>query len=261
MTTPDNGSGQGSAAAAAPGETHSPRFASIGSQYYAILVSLLTAFYLISNIAATKQMSFNLGFTDWVVDGGVFLFPLTYLLGGIITEIYGFRAAFRAVLIGFAAMVVGAVVFGLVTASPPVGDAHNQEAFEVLFGWDGVYVRILIASLMAFVAGQLMNAYIISWIKTRFGESNLWARLMSSTVFGQIVDTFIFGLVAFTTFPLFLNVLPGVDLFPLMGWGEFWNYFIFGVIYKCLIEWVLLPITYAVVGMLKRREPSYRRAA
>lgn len=239
------------------GKTSGVAFAHPGSQFYAVLVALLAAFYLISNIAATKTMAFDLGFTDWVVDGGVFLFPLTYLLGGVITEVYGFKAALRAVLVGFGVMVVGAIVFGLVTASPPSSEAYNQEAFEVLFGWDGVYIRILVASLLAFLAGQLMNAFVISWVKRRFGESNLWARIMSSTVFGQIVDTFIFGLVAFTTFPLFLNAIPGVDLFELMSWGEFWNYFIFGVIYKCLIEWVLLPVTYAVVGALKRREPSY----
>lgn len=253
MPLPDSASGQGSAAAAAPGETRNVRFAHPGSQFYAVLVALLAAFYLISNIAATKQMDFG----GWVVDGGVFLFPLTYLLGSIISEVYGFKAALRAVLVGFTIMVVGAVVFGLVTASPSLGDAHNQEAFEVLFGWDGVYVRILAASLIGFVLGQTMNSIIIVKIKKRFGESNLWARIMSSTVFGQTVDTFIFGLLAFTAFPLFLNALPGVDLFVMMSWSEFASYFVFGVIYKCLVEWLLLPVTYAVVRMLKRREPSY----
>lgn len=229
-------------------------FAHPGSQFYAVLVSLLAAFYLISNIAATKQMDFG----GWVVDGGVFLFPLTYLLGGVISEVYGFRAAMRAVFVGFTVMVVGAVVFGLVTASPALGEAENQEAFEVLFGWDGIYLRILVASLAGFVAGQLMNSYVIVWVKRRFGESNLWARIMSSTVFGQTLDTFIFGLIAFTAFPLFLNVLPGVDLFPLMSWGEFGSYFVLGVVYKCLVEFVLFPVTFTVVRALKRREPSYR---
>ncbi|WP_120006681.1 queuosine precursor transporter [Nesterenkonia muleiensis] len=253
MTMSDSAPGQGSAPAAAPGETRNARFAHPGSQFYAVLVSLLAAFYLISNIAATKQMDFG----GWVVDGGVFLFPLTYLLGGIISEVYGFTAALRAVLVGFAVMVIGAVVFGLVTASPALGDSHNQEAFEVLFGWDGVYVRILAASLIGFVLGQMMNSIIIVKIKQRFGESNLWARIMSSTVFGQTVDTFVFGLLAFTAFPLFLNALPGVDLFVMMSWTEFGSYFVFGVIYKCLVEWLLLPVTYAVVRTLKRREPTY----
>ncbi|TLP93847.1 VUT family protein [Nesterenkonia salmonea] len=253
MTTPDNGSGQGSAPAAAPGETRNVRFAHPGSQYFAVLVSLLAAFYLISNIAATKQMDFG----GWVVDGGVFLFPLTYLLGGIISEVYGFRAAMRAVFVGFTVMVVGAVVFGLVTVSPALGDSHNQEAFEILFGWDGVYIRILVASLIGFVLGQVMNSVVIVKVKERFGESNLWARIMSSTVFGQVADTFIFGLIAFTAFPLFLNVLPGVDLFVMMSWTEFGSYFVFGVIYKCLVEFLLFPVTYGVVRMLKNREPSY----
>ncbi|GAA1802805.1 queuosine precursor transporter [Nesterenkonia flava] len=226
-------------------------FAQVGSRFYPTLLALLAAFYLISNIAATKTMAFDLGFTEWVVDGGVFLFPLTYLIGGVIAEVYGFRAAFRAVLVGFSVMVIGAVVFGLVTASPATEGAWNQEAFEILFGWDGVYLRILVASLLAFLAGQLVNAVVIVRIKARFGERNLWARLMSSTVFGQIVDTFLFGLVAFSAFTVFLG------LEPMMSWGEFGNYLVLGVIYKCLIEWVLLPVTYAVVGALKRREPSY----
>lgn len=257
MTTPDSASGQGSVATAAPGETtQKARFANTGSQYYVTLVALLTSFYLISNIAATKQMDFG----GWVVDGGVFLFPLTYLLGSIISEVYGFKAALRAVFMGFTVMVVGAIVFGLVTISPALGGSHNQEAFEILFGWDGVYVRILAASLIGFVLGQTMNSLIIVKIKQRFGESNLWARIMSSTVFGQILDTAVFGLVAFTAFPLFLNVLPGVDLFVMMSWAEFGSYLVFGVIYKCAVEWVLLPVTYTVVRTLKRREPSYSSA-
>ena len=259
----DPTSGQGSAAAATdPGETQNSTpahhtsgasaraakapaaFAQTGSQFYAVLVSLLAAFYLISNIAATKQMDFG----GWVVDGGVFLFPLTYLLGGVISEVYGFKAAFRAVLVGFSVMLIGAVVFGLVTISPAVSDAYNQEAFEVLFGWDGMYVRILIASLLAYLAGQLMNSFVIVWVKGRFGESNLWARIASSTIFGQILDTALFGLIAFTA-------LFGLD--PLMSWGQFASYFIFGVLYKCAVEFVLMPVTYTVVAQLKRREPSY----
>ena len=260
MTHTDSASGQGSAASAAgPGKT--PRttadagtqparntvFAHPGSQFYAVLVSLLTAFYLISNIAATKQMDFG----GWVVDGGVFLFPLTYLLGGVISEVYGFRAALRAVLVGFTVMLIGALVFGLVTISPAVSDSHNQEAFEVLFGWDGMYVRILIASSLAFLAGQLMNSCVIVWIKRRFGESNLWARITSSTIFGQILDTALFGLIAFTAV---------LGLEQLMDWGQFTSYLVFGVIYKTAIEFVLLPVTYLVVGMLKRHEPSYTAA-
>ena len=233
---------------------HSASFAHPGSQYYAVLMALLTAFYLISNIAATKQMDFR----GWVVDGGVFLFPLTYLLGGIISEVYGFRAAMRAVLVGFGVMVIGAVVFGLVTASPALGDAENQEAFEVLFGWDGVYLRILVASLAGFLVGQLMNSLVIVRVKRRFGESNLWARIMSSSVFGQSLDTAIFGVIAFSTVPTLLNVIPGVDLFPLMSWGEFGSYVVLGVVYKCLVEFVLFPVTFTVVRVLKRREPSYR---
>lgn len=235
-------------------ERSSASFAHPGSQFYAVLVSLLAAFYLISNIAATKQMDFG----GWVVDGGVFLFPLTYLLGGIISEVYGFRAAMRAVLVGFAVMVIGAAVFGLVTASPALGDAENQEAFEVLFGWDGIYIRILVASLAGFLVGQLMNSMVIVWVKRRFGESGLWARIMSSTVFGQTLDTAIFGLIAFSTVPMILNVIPGVDLFPLMSWGEFGSYVVLGVVYKCLVEFILFPVTFTVVRALKRREPSYQ---
>ncbi|MGO1193590.1 MAG: queuosine precursor transporter [Nesterenkonia sp.] len=259
MTHTDSASGQGSAAAAAdPGETsrtphtadNAPTrmrttvFANTGSQFYAVLVALLTAFYLVSNIAATKQMDFG----GWVVDGGVFLFPLTYLLGGVISEVYGFRAAMRAVLVGFTVMIIGAVVFGLVTISPAVSDSYNQEAFEAIFGWDGMYVRILIASSLAFLAGQLMNSFVIVWVKRRFGESNLWARITSSTVFGQILDTALFGVIAFTA-------VFGLE--QLMDAGEFSSYVVFGVIYKTAIEFLLLPVTYLVVRALKRREPNY----
>lgn len=261
----DMQSGQGAAAAAAdPGETPhgenlhpSPAataFAHPGSQFYPVLLALLACFYLISNIAATKTIALDLGVVDWVADGGLFLFPLTYLIGGIISEVYGFAAALRAVLVGFFVMLIGAVVFGLVTISPATADAWTQDAFETLFAWDGMYLRILVASLMAFLTGQLVNAFVIVRIKARYGEKNLWARLMSSTVFGQIVDTATFGLLAFSA----LTAIIGLD--PMMGAGELVNYVLFGVAFKCGIEWLLLPLTYYVVNQLKRREASYARS-
>ncbi|MCI2267019.1 queuosine precursor transporter [Sediminivirga luteola] len=212
-------------------------FASSQGRFYAILMTLLVAFFLISNISATKVISFG----PIVTDGGAFLFPLAYIAGGVISEIYGFAAARKAILVGFGVQIVAALTFYAVMIAPPGPGYEHQAAFEAVLGF---YPRILLASVAGFLVGQLLNSFIIVRIKRRFGERHLWARLSGSTVAGQFLDTLIFCTVAFA------GIIPGAD---------FISYVLFGFVYKCAVEFLLLPVTYAVVNTLKRHEPTYRQ--
>lgn len=212
---------------------------------YDLVVALFCAFLLISNVAATKLIEFG---PDWsgsalpilpiITDGGAFLFPLTYILGDVLTEVYGFARAKRAIWIGFACSVVASLTFWLVDSAPPAADWPNQAAWHAVLGF---VPRIVLASLLAYLAGQLLNAWVLEKIKARTGGKRLWARLLGSTVVGELADTAIFCLVAF----------GGTISAPSMV-----NYIVVGYLYKTIIEVVLLPLTYRVIAWVKAHEPA-----
>lgn len=202
---------------------------------YDIIVALFCGMLLISNIGATKLIEFG----PIITDGGAFLFPLTYILGDVLSEVYGFRKARRAILLGFGLAALAAIVFYLVQIAPPAGAYENQEAFEAVLGF---VPRIVVASLAGFLAGQLLNAYVLVRIKRRTRERGLWARLIGSTVVGELADTVVFCTIAF------YGIITG---------GDFLNYVLVGYIYKVLVEVVLLPVTYPVIALVKRHEPDY----
>lgn len=211
-------------------------FASTRGKYYAAVLVVFVSIFLISNISATKII----GFGPIVTDGGAFLFPLAYIAGDIISEVYGFKAARKAVVAGFAMQALATLTFWLVMISPPGPGYENQAAFEAVLGF---YPRIVLASLAGYVVGQLINAWIMVRIKERAGEKRLWVRIVTSTGVGEFADTLIFCTVAFA------GVIPGAD---------FVNYVVFGFLYKVAVEYLLMPVTYAVIAWLKRREPSYQ---
>jgi uncharacterized integral membrane protein (TIGR00697 family) len=210
-------------------------FAVAGSGLYPVIVAVFVGLLLISNIGATKLISFG----PLITDGGAFLFPLTYIIGDILSEVYGFRAARRAILLGFAMSVLAAVTFFVVQISPPADGYENQAAFEAVLGF---VPRIVLASICGYLVGQLLNSYVLVKIKARTKERKLWLRLIGSTVVGEFADTFVFCTIAF------YGVITG---------AEFWNYVLVGYLYKTLLEVVLLPITYPTIRWVKRREPTY----
>lgn len=219
-------------------------FAQVNSGLYATIVAVFASLLFMSNIAATKGVEFGplLGGWSIITDGGFFLFPLAYILGGILAEVYGFRAARRAIFVGFGVALLAAAAFWIVAILPAASFYENQSAFEAVAK---AYPQILLASLTAFIAGQLLNSYVIVRIKERTRERHLWARLMGSTVVGQFVDTLIFCTIAATA----IGISTG---------GDFLNYLFFGFVYKTVLEALLLPITYRVVAFVKRHEPSYQ---
>lgn len=229
-------------------------FATVASPYYGYLIALFVGVMLISNITGTKgvllfpDLHVELGFLKLdglVTDGAFLLFPLAYVLGDVISEVYGFRAMRRAVLAGFAVLALSALSFSVTVHLPPADFYGNQDAFEAVAG---VIPQFFLAGLAGYVVGELLNSYILVWMKRRTGEGTLWARLLGSTVVGQLADTLVFCTIA----------APALGM--VLGSGDYWSYVVIGFVWKTLVEAVLLPVTYLLIAWLKKREPSYQAA-
>ncbi|RLV55843.1 VUT family protein [Aeromicrobium phragmitis] len=225
------------------------RFASRGSSHYDVALAMFCVVLIVSNIAATKGIEVGSGSLAlgpvqlWpiVTDGGAILFPVAYILGDVIGEVYGFAAARRAIVVGFAMAVLASVTFWLVQHAPAASFYENQAAFESVVG---PVAQIVLASLAGYVVGQFLNAWVLVAMKRRTAEKGLVARLIASTGVGEIADTLIFCAIAATAI--------GIDSF-----GVFLNYFVVGVLFKVAVEIAVMPVTVAVIGWLKRREPTY----
>jgi uncharacterized integral membrane protein (TIGR00697 family) len=220
-------------------KTNVPIYASTTSGYYPLISAVFVSLLVISNIGAVKLISVG----PLILDGGAFLFPLVYITGDVLSEVYGFKAARKTIFIGFAMAILAALTFWLVQLSPPGGGWDNQEAYEAILGF---VPRIVLASVCGFLVGQLLNSYVLVKIKARTNEGSLWVRLIGSTVVGEFADTIVFCTIAF------YGIITG---------GDFLNYVIVGYIYKTLLEVVLLPITYRVIAHVKANEPTYKMAS
>ena len=201
---------------------------------YPIIAAVFCALLLISNIGATKFIDF--GFIK--TDGGAFLFPLVYVLGDILTEVYGFRAARRVIYTGFGLGALAGLTFWLVQVAPAASDWPNQGAFEAILGF---VPQIVIASITAFLLGQLANSWTLVKIKKMTHEKKLWARLIGSNTVGELIYTIVFTMIA---------------SLGRLSFDEFLNYLVVGYLYKTLVEVLLLPITYPVIAAVKRREAA-----
>jgi len=224
-------------------------FASRGSSYFDVLLAVFCVVLVVSNIAATKGIElgsweFSIGsvqISPIVTDGGAFLFPLAYILGDVISEVYGFRAARRAIFTGFAMALVATGTFWLVQHAPAASFYENQAAFESVVG---PVAQIVLASLVGYVAGQLINSWVLVRMKHRTAERGLFARLATSTGAGELADTFLFCVIA-------------ASAIGITSMGVFWNYFVVGVVYKIAVELVVMPLTMVVIAWIKRHEATY----
>lgn len=212
-------------------------FASAGSPYFSTVLALMAVVVILSNIGAAKGVTFG----PIVTDGGFFLFPLAYILGDVVSEVYGFKAARRAIITSFALAAFSTLCFWILIELPAAGWYDGQEALERTLGpiW-----RIVAASLLGFLVGQTLNSWVLVRMKERFGEKGLVGRLMGSTGVGEFADTLIF-----------CSIAAGV-----MGIGDaktFINYVVVGFVYKTAVEFLFVPVTTLVIRWFKRREPSY----
>ncbi len=222
-------------------------YASVGSAYYPVLVGAFTGLVLISNITATKGVAFGPVVGNWsfITDGGFILFPLTYVIGDVLSEVYGFRATRRAIYVGFAMQAVAALAFWITIFLPAADFYGNQEALRTVVG---ASTQLIVAGLAGFICGQTLNSWVVVRIKARTKEKHLWARLIGSTIVGEFADTLVFcsiaaGAIGITTARDFITYVA-------LGW-----------IYKTAVEVVVLPVTYRVIAYIKRHEPTYRPAA
>lgn len=201
-------------------------------KYFDIIMALFVAVLLISNLASTKILSLGV----FTFDGGTLLFPLSYIFGDILTEVYGYQRARKVIWTGFGAAILMSLVLWVVQILPPAADWHNQEAFESLLGF---VPRIVLASLIAYFAGAFSNAFLLSKLKIRTKGKYLWVRTIGSTILGEGIDTIIFCTIAF--YGLFPNeVLVAIIVS---------NY-----LFKTGVEVVFTPVTYAIVAFLKKQE-------
>ncbi len=221
-------------------------FATTGSAYYPTLVAVFTGLVLISNVSATKGIAFGPIIGDWslITDGGFIVFPLTYVIGDVLSEVYGFKATRRAIYIAFVMEALAAFTFWL-TAYLPAADFYtNQAAFEAVVK---PFTQLIIAGLAGFIVGQTLNAWVVVQIKARTKEKHLWARLIGSTIVGEFADTLVFCAIA-------------AGAIGISTWRDFVTYVALGWVYKTLVEIVVLPVTYRVIAYIKRREPTYQPA-
>lgn len=201
-------------------------------QYFDVVIAIFVACLIISNLAATKLI--NIG--GFILDGGAVLFPLVYILGDILTEVYGFKYARRAIWTGFAAILLALLAFTIVRYLPAAPEYRDQLAYEAVLGF---FPRIVLASLVAYLVGEFMNSYVLAKLKIKTKGKKLWLRLIGSTFVGEFFDTVIFCLIAFS------GVIGGVDML---------NYILVGWIFKTIVEVLLLPVTYRVIKFLKQKE-------
>lgn len=224
-------------------------------RYFDYVMAAFVAILLLSNlIGAAKLAQVDIAVVtglfgwlpvigDWVAShsvvtfgAGILFFPVSYVIGDVLTEVYGYANARRCVWMGFFALVFMAFMSFVVVAMPPAPGWDGQAAYESVFGstW-----RIVLASVTAFWAGEFVNSFVLARMKVLTGGRMLWTRTIGSTVFGQAVDSLLFYPIAF------LGIWTTSQVLTVMvtNW-----------LMKVVWEAVLTPVTYAVVGWLKRRE-------
>jgi len=223
-----------STAAAAPAQHY---------RYYDLILAGFVAVLLCSNLIGTAKvavLTLPLVGGAFVFGVGNIFFPISYIFGDVLTEVYGYARARRVIWAGFASLVFASVmawvVIHLPAASTEPFNATLQPALEVVFGSTG---RIVAASIVAFWAGDFVNAYILARMKVWTRGRWLWTRTIGSTILGQAVDSMIF-------YPLaFAGIWAGETLFQVIAFNWF---------FKVMVEVLMTPVTYVVVGFLKRHE-------
>lgn len=203
-------------------------------RYFDVIMAFFVAVLLISNLASTKIV------TIWIFtfDGGTILFPLSYIFGDILTEVYGYQRSRKVIWTGFGAALLMSLVLWVVQELPAATDWPNQQAYESLLGF---VPRIVLASLIAYFAGAFSNAFLMSKLKIKTGGKYLWVRTIGSTLIGEGIDTAIFCMVAF------YGTMPNEILVSII---------ISNYIFKCGVEILFTPATYSLVKFLKKKEQA-----
>ena len=197
-----------------------------------LVTGLFVTVLIISNIIAVKLVTIG----PLVVTAAIVLFPVSYILADVLTEVYGYAVARRTIWIGFLCNLVAvlAIMAGGLIPAAPFWD--GQDAYDAILGYSS---RLLAASFVAYLGGEFLNAFVLAKLKLRTGGRHLWLRTIGSTLVGQALDSAVFVVVAFA------GVLPTEALLvaAVSQWAA-----------KSLYEALATPLTYLVVGFLKRSE-------
>lgn len=201
-------------------------------KYLDVITAFFVAVLIISNVASSKITQIG----SLTLDGGTFLFPLTYIFGDILTEVYGFKKARKVIWLGVFANLLMALIFIVVGLLPSAPNWPNQSAYMAILG---LTPRIVLASITAYFMGEFVNSVILSRLKVITKGKLLWMRTIGSTLVGQLVDTLIFITIAFS------GVLPNELLMSLV---------ISNYLFKTGVEILFTPLTYKIVNFLKKSE-------
>jgi uncharacterized integral membrane protein (TIGR00697 family) len=202
-------------------------------KYYDLVMALFVTILLCSNVIGAGKVASVWGFT---FGAGVLFFPISYIFNDVLTEVYGYARARKVVWAGFGAIIFASFMSWVVVALPPAAGWNDQPAYQAIFGQTP---RIVFASLLAFFVGEFANSYVLAKLKVKTNGRHLWARTIGSTIIGEGVDSMIFYPVAFLgiwSTDLVMTVMMSNYLIK-VGW-----------------EAVITPVTYKVVGFLKRAE-------
>ena len=211
-------------------------------RYYDFLVAGLVAVLLCSNlIGPAKVCEIAIpGYGPLRFGAGNLFFPISYIFGDVLTEVYGYARARRAIWAGFGSMIFATVMTQYILRMPPSPvepfNAQLQPALELVFG--GTW-RIVVASIVAYWIGDFVNSFVMAKMKVLTGGRHLWSRAWGSTVCGQACDSLLFYPIAFA------GIWEHQTLLSVM---------LFNFIFKVAVEIVLTPLTYVVVNFLKRTE-------
>lgn len=204
-------------------------------RYLDLITALFVVVLIVSNIASTKVVLLG----PFTFDGGTLLFPLAYIFGDVLTEVYGYKKSRRVIWTGFFLLLLSTLTLGLVGTLPAPADEFSQKSAEAFSTILGLVPRIVLASLVAYFVGEFVNSYILAKLKVATNGRWLALRTIGSTLVGQGLDTAIFLLIAF--YGVWDNNL-------------LWTVFVSNYIFKVGIEVLFTPLTYTVVGFLKRTE-------
>jgi uncharacterized integral membrane protein (TIGR00697 family) len=209
-------------------------------RYYEFVLVAFVVILVCSNLIGPAKIAQ----VDWPVVGtltfgaGVLFFPISYVFGDVLTEVYGFARSRRVIWSGFAALGFASFMAWCIVALPPAPFWKNQQAYEIAFGstW-----RISLASMIAYFCGEFVNSFVLAKMKILTEGRWLWTRTIGSTIFGEGVDSLIFYPLAFYG----TGIIPD-DKLPTVMLAQF--------VTKVAVEIVFTPVTYGIVGWLKRAE-------
>jgi len=202
------------------------------SKYFLYIAILFVAVLMTSNTVAVKLIQIG----PFVFAGAIFIFPISYIFGDILTEVYGYKASRKIIWSGFVALILMSFCYWFIQVLPAPGFWQNQSAYKMILG---AVPRIVLGSIIAYFLGEFSNSYVLSKMKVWSEGKYLWIRTISSTVVGEGVDTLIFGIIVFA------GTISIAALATLI---------ISGYLAKVAYEVILTPVTYLIVNKLKRAE-------